>query len=46
MRKIVSLNLDVEMLKELDTYLSGRISRSSAINMIVRKFLDEPIELL
>ena len=46
MRKIVSLNLDVEMLEELDTYLSGRISRSSAINMIVRKFLDEPIELL
>lgn len=45
-RNPVSLTLDNEIVKDLDDYLDNKISRSSAVNIIIRKYLDNPNGLI
>ena len=44
--KPISLYLNEDVIDELDAYLAGRISRSSAVSIIIRKYLDDPTGLL
>ena len=46
MSNVTSLYLKNDTIEKLDKYLNGRISRSSAIRLMVEKFLNDPKELI